>query len=286
MTGIAAGWYKDPAEPTTQRYWDGAGWIGDPLPLEAQPPPGPPPVKPPAEKVEPVLPTSVPRPPSAPTPPPLAQSPVPAQSQVPPWMPPGWPYQYPRNVIPRPHGHALAPVERRLAARVIDVLAVLALNAVVNGWFVYQWWQDIAPYVAEFQRRWQSGLPTNDIPQPQRAGGLQIAITLIAVALWFAYEVPALANTGQTLGKRVLGLKVLRIEEDKPPGFGRAIRRWNPLGLPTLLWTCGIGFVLQFFDCLYVLVDRPLHQALHDKSAATIVVHIGHPQPAEKGGTT
>jgi uncharacterized RDD family membrane protein YckC len=155
------------------------------------------------------------------------------------------------------------------------VLAVLGLNIVVNGWFMYQWWQDVSPYLAEFQRRWQAGLPTGDIPQPQRAGGLQIAITLIAVALWFAYEVPSLANTGQTLGKRLLGLKVVRIEEDAPPGLGRAIRRWNPLGLPTLLWTCGIGFVLQFFDCLYVLIDRPLHQALHDKSAATVVVHVG-----------
>lgn len=277
MTDIAPGWYKDPAEPSTQRYWDGEGWIGDPLPVEATPPPGPPAVKP-APKTDPVLPPVAPRPPAAPAPLPLpTPAPEPPEPPAAPGRagPLGWPYVYPRGVVPRPHGHPLAPIERRLAARVVDILAVLALNVVVNGWFAYQWWQDVAPYLAEFQRRWQAGLPTNDIPQPQRAGGLQIAITLIAVALWFAYEVPALANTGQTLGKRLLGLKVLRIEEDAPPGFGRAIRRWNPLGLPTLLWTCGIGFILQFFDCLYVVIDRPLHQALHDKSAATIVVHIG-----------
>ena len=35
------GWYRDPAEPTTQRYWDGDGWVGDSLPIDATPPEGP-----------------------------------------------------------------------------------------------------------------------------------------------------------------------------------------------------------------------------------------------------
>ncbi|HEY9482572.1 MAG TPA: DUF2510 domain-containing protein, partial [Micromonosporaceae bacterium] len=38
MSEIASGWYKDPADPTTQRYWDGEVWIGDPLPADATPP--------------------------------------------------------------------------------------------------------------------------------------------------------------------------------------------------------------------------------------------------------
>ncbi|MCW2643103.1 MAG: transporter, partial [Dactylosporangium sp.] len=41
MSEIEPGWYKDPAEPTTQRYWDGEGWIGAPLPADASPPAGP-----------------------------------------------------------------------------------------------------------------------------------------------------------------------------------------------------------------------------------------------------
>ncbi len=32
MTSVAPGWYKDPADPTTQRYWDGEGWLGAALP--------------------------------------------------------------------------------------------------------------------------------------------------------------------------------------------------------------------------------------------------------------
>jgi hypothetical protein len=55
------------------------------------------------------------------------------------------------------------------------------------------------------------------------------------------------------------------------------------MGLPTLLWSCcGLGFVLQFIDALFVAIDRPLHQALHDKSALTVVVNV--PRHGPEGG--
>jgi uncharacterized RDD family membrane protein YckC len=124
-------------------------------------------------------------------------------------------------------------------------------------------------------RHLQANQPATDVPAPQ-SGSLQIAIIIIGAALWFAYEVPALANSGQTPGKRLVGIRVLRVEADGPLGFARAIRRWNPLGLSMILWLCCfIGFALQFVDCLFVLLDRPLHQAIHDKSAGTVVVKTG-----------
>jgi uncharacterized RDD family membrane protein YckC len=48
------------------------------------------------------------------------------------------------------------------------------------------------------------------------------------------------------------------------------------MGLSMVLWLCCfVGFVFQFVDSLFVLVDKPLHQALHDKSAGTVVVRTG-----------
>jgi uncharacterized RDD family membrane protein YckC len=92
--------------------------------------------------------------------------------------------------------------------------------------------------------------------------------------------VPAHANTGQTLGKRLLGIKVMRLESDEPLGFRRSIRRWNTIGLPTLIWPCyGVGFVLQFVDAIWPTFDRPMHQALHDKSALTVVVQAAPAAP-------
>jgi uncharacterized RDD family membrane protein YckC len=199
-------------------------------------------------------------------------------------LPPGWPPGVPVHPAyaqlfmpaPRPHGYPLADIGRRLVARLVDIGVLIVINAIVNGWFIYRLYQEVWPWYKAAYHRAQAHLPYDDLPQPQNTQSLAFTITLIAAALWFAYEVPAVANRGQTLGKRLLGIKVLRLEADGPIGFARALRRWNPMGIATLLWTCGVGFILQFVDCLFVAVDRPLHQALHDKSAATVVVDVKH----------
>ena len=114
-----------------------------------------------------------------------------------------------------------------------------------------------------------------------QAGGLQIAILVIATALWYAYEVPSMAARGQTFGKRLMGVRALPVEADQPLGFGRATRRWSTLGLPTLLWyCCGLGLLLQLIDAVSPLFDQPLRQALHDKRAQTVVVQLPRKRPA------
>jgi uncharacterized RDD family membrane protein YckC len=180
-----------------------------------------------------------------------------------------------RQPPPRPHGLLLATPGARLVARLIDIGVVAVLALVVNGWFLWQYFVEIAPSIEAWQRYLTR--ETTEIPDQgsARAGYLRIVIIIITAALWLAYEVPAVANTGQTLGKRVLGIRVVRVEEPGPIGFGRSLRRWNTIGLPTLLWPCcGLGFVLQFVDAVYLLADRPLMQSLHDKSARTVVVRV------------
>jgi uncharacterized RDD family membrane protein YckC len=182
---------------------------------------------------------------------------------------------------PQPHGMALAASGARLLARLIDIFVVLVLNVIVNGWFVYEYVREVSPVFRElWDRSLEGNRSTAGLAFSERAANLQIVIVLLAAALWFAYEVPAVANTGQTIGKRLLGIRVIRLDNPQRLGFGRSFRRWNTMGLPTLLWCCGIGFVLQFVDALFVAFDRPLHQALHDKSALTVVVNVGRSAPA------
>nr|WP_246248385.1 RDD family protein [Micromonospora maritima] len=185
-----------------------------------------------------------------------------------------WPGRPP---APRPHGLPLASYGSRLVARLIDFGVVFLLNAVVNGWFVWRYFEAISPYLRESMRRALNGdTSTEGLPQiDEQAGGLQIAILLIATALWYAYEVPSMAARGQTFGKRVMGVRAVPIEADQPLGFGRATRRWSTMGLPTLLWyCCGLGLLLQFVDAVSPLFDQPLRQALHDKRAQTVVVQL------------
>jgi uncharacterized RDD family membrane protein YckC len=271
---IEPGWYKDPADPTTQRYWDGEGWLGAALPADAVPPDGPPPESPPPP----------PTPVAAPAPGP--DSPLPVN---PAW--PGAPMGYPgahapggRPPMPRPHGLMLAGAGSRFVARIVDVLAVLLLCVIANAWFAVQFWRGFAPYITEAWRRVMAGdSNTEGLPTPAESTGTLLLMMLVATtAVWFAYEVPGSANSGQTLGKRLLGIKVVRVESEERLGFGRAFRRWGRLGLPTLLWSCwGIGFLLQIIDCLFVAIDRPLRQALHDKAANTVVVRVPHLAPTD-----
>ncbi|MFC4019814.1 RDD family protein [Micromonospora sp. GCM10011542] len=303
---VQPGWYVDPADPETRRYWDGEGWIGAPIPVDATPPEGPPPVEPPTPAPVPAAgsPTAAePVPSTAATgwPPPPGPGPqpgpgpgwTPQQGPPPGWSPqgapPGWspqggppPGWTPQGWVgrppePRPHGLALAGFGSRLAARLIDFGLVFALNALVNGWFIWRLAEEMMPYWREVFRRALAGDSSAEGLPPigEQAGGLQVVILLIATALWLAYEVPPMASGGQTVGKRVMRIRAVPLADDQPLGFGRALRRWTTLGAPTLFWyCCGLGLVLQLVDALSPLFDHPLRQALHDKRAQTVVVQL------------
>lgn len=288
---VQPGWYVDPADPETRRYWDGEGWMGAPIPVDATPPEGPPPPEP--APVAAPAPAAPPADPGQPTPGPQSGHPgagphpeqpgwwpgPPTDAGQPSGPPPGWPYPtWPgRPPLPQPHGLPLASYGARLVARLIDFGVVFLLNVAVNGWFVWRYVEEVAPYLREsFRRALAGNSSTEGLPQPgEQAGGLQIVILLIATALWFAYEVPSMAARGQTFGKRVAGIRAVPVEADQPLGFGRATRRWTTLGLPTMLWyCCGFGLLLQLVDAVSPLFDQPLRQALHDKRAQTVVVQL------------
>jgi uncharacterized RDD family membrane protein YckC len=309
---VAPGWYQDPADPTTQRYWDGEGWVGAPLPADATPPEGPPP--------EP----SSGAPASAPARTPDTPAPIgvggAAASPAPPTAPPGPVYpgapypgshhagdRYPgpsaggpgaRGGRPAPAGapagYVLAPPGLRLAARLIDIAIVLALNVVANGYFLYLLMREVLPVSEEMSRRIASGESMTSVIAGAQTSGratlLQWAILVVAALVWLAYEVPAVARSGQTFGKRAVGIRIVRLDGLTPVGPGRSLRRWNILGVPLLFPFCCIGPVIQVVDCAWLLFDRPLQQALHDKAAQTVVVLAprGQPQnlPTHPGGPT
>jgi uncharacterized RDD family membrane protein YckC len=181
--------------------------------------------------------------------------------------------------IPRPHGLALAPLGLRFLARVIDIAAVLLLNVVLNGWLVYQWVRETSGY---WKAAWHAAQNKETFSGTMSTRGttLLIVITLLAIAIWIAYEVPFIGNYGQTLGKHIMGIRVVPLEGVHRIGYGRATRRWMALGLPMVFWMCNpafilIGFIFQFLDSLSPVLNRPLHLALHDRSAGTVVVEAG-----------
>lgn len=200
-----------------------------------------------------------------------------------------YPYPYPMPLPEvRPHGMALAGLGKRLTARLIDIFAVLILNIVVNGYFGYLYLQDFRPAFRNYMEEVAAGNTAPILQVTERMQTLSVAMVMIATLVWLAYEAPAIASSGQTLGKRILGIKVVPVEKNEPLGFARAFARWGRLGIWNLFWWCGVGLIVQFVFALSPAFDPRLRQAWHDKAAATVVVDVppgGTPPSTPSGGS-
>ncbi|MET9394808.1 RDD family protein [Streptomyces sp. NPDC006624] len=91
----------------------------------------------------------------------------------------------------------------------------------------------------------------------------------VAAVLYIAYDTAFVAGSGQTLGKRLLHLRVANLDNGATPSVQTALVRAAVLWIPfafccACVWTVIAGG-WSFFD-------RPYKQGLHDKAAKTVVV--------------
>lgn len=97
---------------------------------------------------------------------------------------------------------------------------------------------------------------------------------VIALTVWaFVYVFASLAIAGRTVGKGIVGLRVVRADGSALSGRGAL---WRTLAFPLSILTLGLGFV-------GILVDRE-HRALHDLIAGTAVVYDWGGRAAELPG--
>ena len=92
------------------------------------------------------------------------------------------------------------------------------------------------------------------------AGIAVIVIGFLAVIIMY---VRALGRTGQTWGRRIVGNKVIRVDNGDVPGIGRA------LGRELFAWI--ISANILYLGYLWMIWDKD-RQTWHDKVAGTIVV--------------
>ena len=92
---------------------------------------------------------------------------------------------------------------------------------------------------------------------------LGIGLILLGVLLVLFIYVRQLATTGQTWGRKIVGIKVIKEADGTPPGWGKALGRtlfaWLISG--QIIW---IGYLWMLWD------DKK--QTLHDKVASTHVI--------------
>ena len=93
------------------------------------------------------------------------------------------------------------------------------------------------------------------------ASTAQVLDLVVGLAYWGYFEGSA---SGQTVGKRVMGIRVIDFAKGGPIGFGRALLRY-------------VGRIVSSIPCLlgyfWMLWDKE-KQTWHDKIANTVVVPV------------
>ncbi|MEV7386604.1 MULTISPECIES: RDD family protein [unclassified Streptomyces] len=142
----------------------------------------------------------------------------------------------------------LADSGRRTLARIIDMILVGIVVVLVT----------LAFGVSEYQMHGE-----------RISAGRSLAQSVIAAVLFVAYDTLLIAKTGQTLGKKWLGMRVANLNDGATPSgqtsLVRALVLWLPFAFCcACVWTIICGG--------WSFVDKPYKQGLHDKAAKTVVV--------------
>lgn len=101
------------------------------------------------------------------------------------------------------------------------------------------------------------------------------AITSVIAILYFGLQH---GKWGQSIGKRALGIRVVRAADSGPIGYGAAFGRVIFTYVLSVI-TFGVGALV---DVIWILWDER-KQALHDKVVGTVVVNADGPDPYAGG---
>ncbi|MFG2134094.1 RDD family protein [Streptomyces sp. NPDC048751] len=142
----------------------------------------------------------------------------------------------------------LADSGKRTLARIIDMILV---GIVV--WLV-TWGFDVHEYSVDSDRI---------------EVGKSLGQSTVAAVLYVAYDTFLISRSGQTLGKKWLGMRVANLDNGSTPSVQTSLVRALVLWLPfayccACVWTIIAGGWSYF--------DKPYKQGLHDKAAKTVVV--------------
>jgi uncharacterized RDD family membrane protein YckC len=108
------------------------------------------------------------------------------------------------------------------------------------------------------------GLRQNVVPEE-----VMIGVGLLGLLLVVYYQVYLLAANGQTLGKRILAMRIVRVEDATNPGFVRAVLLRTCL--PALVYAIPLLGTVLLVISLFCLFGRT-RRTLHDRLAGTVVL--------------
>lgn len=101
------------------------------------------------------------------------------------------------------------------------------------------------------------------------AFGAWLSMLALFAVLSLAYEVVLIALRGATLGKQLMGIKVVQVDSGALPGWGPSLIRW---GLPTVAsFICSILSLVVYLSPFWADPTGRM-RGYHDQAAKTVVV--------------
>ncbi|MEU7903233.1 RDD family protein [Actinoplanes sp. NPDC049118] len=216
------------------------------------------------------------------------RAPVPQQAGGPPQSPPpynGPPPQYgyygppprqpygwrPPPMPLAPDGRPLADFGTRLLAHLIDgaVLTGIAMVVFVPVAVVFLF--DRMPELPDPGQAYAPGVAVDFDVAGLLLPLLLLELGFVALLLagYYFYFVEMMFRSGQTLGKKLMKIKVIPIEPGATLTRGMAAKRY------LVEFIVGVFVPLfSYLDGLWQLWDKPYQQTLHDKAAKTVVVKV------------
>lgn len=261
--GTPAGWYHAPGDPEgTQRYWDGAQWIGDPQAVPQQPTPQAPAApQAPLDSDATVAYT----PPAAAGQAPQYDAPQAGQQEA---VPGGQPPQYgaaPAGAAPAygspPPGAGAPPGYQAYGGASTGVGQPAEWSTRFVAYLI-DWGIGVGLFVVGLIISVIAGAIADVL------GTLMIIVTYLAVlGYWIWNVVIQQGTTGKTIGKDKQGIKLVKDDTGQPVGAGMAFVRYL-VASAISFFTCGIGGLL---DYLWPLWDAD-KKRLTDKIVTMSVV--------------
>ena len=152
----------------------------------------------------------------------------------------------------------------RLAAGIIDLAIILSLIYSISS-IAIRIFSDIPSILILSGLQYGQGITIISTIFEQADAGKRdfLLVTIIAVAIIMIYIIGMWVWQGQTLGKMVTGIKIIRTDSS-PLSFSHAVSRFFGLILCSVM--LGIGFLWIAFDSR--------KQGIHDKIADTYVVKL------------
>ncbi|WP_217617103.1 RDD family protein, partial [Cellulomonas sp. GbtcB1] len=162
-----------------------------------------------------------------------------------------------------------APVGRRVAAYLVD--AALTSIAAAPLWLAW------APAFAATVRA-ASDPGAGTVPEPAAPSGVLLAVGAVLLAAWAVAQWVWNGTRGWTVGRRLLGLRLVDVRSGRPVGLGRAFVRALIVALGSL--ACGVGQIVVLLSPLFDSSGR--RRGWHDRVGEGVVVDVRGLVPARR----